>query len=272
MTFRRTGQEIKERQMMMKIRTLMGLIGSLALVAGAATPQFETVPAGANKALKAVKGKPIRTGMVFVNGHYVKSPYVLMRSGTAIFVNYNTQITGQVVPWKAFLATQGGAVAQKSAAPAQPRTAQSVDDLFADAPPPPSTTPAPAAADAAEDVEFTPNEQSQRLLKRINDRRSFFDRCLREGYVIFFGSRYAPVSVAPRLARDLLAILPEAIRDSNDGADLYGRMRGRGITYMTREICDELVENRADYSQIVERRKEMANADELNRLLQQGSR
>ena len=90
--------------------------------------------------------------------------------------------------------------------------------------------------------------------------------------MIFFGSRYAPVSVAPRLARDLLAILPEAIRDSNDGADLYGRMRGRGITYMTREICDELVENRADYSQIVERRKEMEKADELNRLLQQGSR
>ena len=262
----------KERQMKMKMKAVIGLVGVLVLAAGAAAPQFEEVPAGANKALKAVKGKPIRTGMVFVNGHYVKPPYVLMRSGTALFVNYSTQITGQVVPWKAFLATQGGASAQKPAAPAQPRTAQNVDDLFADAPPPPSKTPAPAAADVAEDVDFTPNEQSQRLLKRINDRRSFLDRRLREGYVIFFGSRYAPVSVAPRLARDLLATLPEAIRDSYDGADLYGRMRGRGITYMTREICDELVENRADYSQIVERRKEMEKADELNRLLQQGSR
>ena len=258
MTTRRAGQEIKERQMMMKIGTLMGLIGSLALVAGAATPQFEAVPAGANKALKAVKGKPIRTGMVFVNGHYVKSPYVLMRSGTAIFVNYNTQITGQVVPWKAFLATQGGAAAPKPAAPAQPRTAQSVDDLFADVPPPASAAPAPAAAtDVAEDVDFTPNDQSKRLLKRINDRRSYLDRRLREGYVIFFGSRYAPVSVAPRLARDLLAMLPEAIRDSSDGADLFGKMRGKGISYMTREICDELVENRTDYSALVERRKEI---------------
>ena len=257
----------------MKIRVVIGVIVALALAAGAAIPQFEEVPAGANKALKAVKGKPIRTGMVFVNGHYVKPPYVLMRSGTALFVNYNTQITGQVVPWKAFLATQGGAAAQRPATPAPTRTAQSVDDLFADAPPPPpKPTAAPAAADAAADVDFTPNEQSKRLLKRINDRRSYLDRKLREGDVIFFGSRYAPVSVTPRLARDLLAILPEAIRESSDGADLFGKMRGKGITYMTREICDELVENRADYSQIVERRTEMEKADELNRLLQQGVR
>jgi hypothetical protein len=254
--------------MMMKIRTLMGLIGSLALVAGAAVPQFEEVPTAANKALKAVKGKPIRTGMVFVNGRYVKPPYVLMRSGTALFANYSTQISGQVVPWKTFLATQGGAAAQKPAAPAPRRTAQSVDDLFSDAPPPPSTTPASTSASAAEEVDFTSNAQSDRLLKRINDQRSYYDRRLREGYVIFFGSRYAPVSVDPRSVRALMAMLPEAIRDSSDGADLYGRMRAKGFPYMTREICDELVENRVDYSRIVERRKEMEKADELNRLLQ----
>ena len=256
----------------MKMKTVIALMGALVLAASAARPEFEEVPAGANKALKAVKGKPIRTGMVFVNGHYVKPPYVLMRSGTALFVNYSTQITGQVVPWKAFLATQGGASAQKPAAPAQPRTAQNVDDLFADAPPPPSKTPAPAAADVAEDVDFTPNEQSQRLLKRINDRRSFLDRRLREGYVIFFGSRYAPVSVEPRSGRALMAILPEAIRDSSDGADLYGRMRAKGFPYMTRELCDELVENRVDYSRIVERRNEIEREDEVNKLLRQGVR
>ena len=36
---------------------------------------------------------------------------------------------------------------------------------------------------------------------------------------------------------------------------------------MTREICDELVESRTDYSALVERRKEMEKADELNNLL-----
>ena len=259
----------------MKVKAVIGLIGALALAVGAATPQFEEVPAAANKALKAVKGKAIRTGMVFVNGHYVKPPYVLMRSGTALFVNYNTQITGQVVPWKAFLATQGGAAAAaaKPAAPAPARPAQSVDDLFADAPPvAPAKTAAPAAANAAEDVDFTPNEQSKRLLKRINDRRSYLDRRLREGYVIFFGSRYAPVSVAPRMARALLAMLPEAIRDADDGADLLRKLRAKGINYLSREICDELVENRTDSPQIIEHRKEMEKADELNKLLQQGTR
>ncbi|MBR0506844.1 MAG: hypothetical protein IJJ84_15700, partial [Kiritimatiellae bacterium] len=88
---------------MKRICAAIGIAGALVLAAGAAAPQFEEVPAGANKALKAVKGKPIRSGMVFVNGHYVKPPYVLMRSGTALFVNHGIQITGQIVPWKAFL-------------------------------------------------------------------------------------------------------------------------------------------------------------------------
>ena len=148
-----------------------------------------------------------------------------------------------------------------------------MDDLFADAPPvAPAKTAAPAAANAAEDVDFTPNEQSKRLLKRINDRRSYLDRRLREGYVIFFGSRYAPVSVAPRMERALLAMLPEAIRDADDGADLLRKLRAKGINYLSREICDELVENRTDSPQIIEHRKEMEKADELNKLLQQGTR
>ena len=257
----------------MKMKVVVGAIGALVLAAGAAAPQFEEVPAGANKALKAVKGKPIRTGMVFVNGHYVKPPYVLMRSGTALFANSRTQITGQVVPWKTFLATQGGAAAApKPAAPAQPRTAQSVDDLFADTPPPASKPEAPATTDVAEDVDFVPNARSDRLLEQINRQRSFFDRRLRDGYVVFFGSRYAPVSVEPRSGRALMAILPEAIRDSNDGADLYARMRAKGFPYMTREICDELVENSVDYSRIVERRKEIEREDEVNKLLRQGIR
>ena len=256
----------------MKMKAVIALMGALVLAAGAARPEFEEVPAGANKALKAVKGKSIRTGMVFVNGHYVKPPYVLMRSGTALFANSRTQITGQVVPWKAVLATQGGASAPKPAAPAQPRTAQNVDDLFADTPPPASKPAAPAATDVAEEVDFIPNARSDRLLEQINRQRSFFDRRLRDGYVIFFGSRYAPVSVEPRSGRALMAILPEAIRDSSDGADLYGRMRAKGFPYMTRQICDELVENRVDYSRIVERRNEIEREDEVNKLLRQGVR
>lgn len=274
----------------MKMKAVLGLVGALAVAAAVAAPQFEPVPAGANRALKAVKGKPIRTGMVFVNGHYIKPPYVLMRSGTALFVNFTTQITDQLVPWKTFLATQGGAAAApKPAAPAsrpapapkpkpvmQVNTVQDIDDLFADTPAPaPKPAPRPARTmvvvpdepEVDDNAPFTPNDHSRRLLKRINDQRSYLDLRLREGDVIFFGSRYVTVNVTPRLARDLLAILPEAMRDVNDGTELLGRLRGKGINYLSREICEDLIENRTDYPQLIERRKEMERSDEVNRLL-----
>ena len=292
---------------MKRLSVAIGLIGLLVAVAEAAVRDFEAVPASANKYLKAVKGKPIRTGMVFVNGHYVKPPYVLMRSGTALFVNHGTQITDQVVPWRAFLATQSGVIAAQQAAaaaaaqaaaaqpvvpkrttptPARPVVVQDVDDLFDDTPPAPAPDPTPAPsvspspvapkstalsdAEAAADASFNPNEHTQVLLKRINNRRSYFDRKLREGNVIFFGSRYSPVTVEPRLVRSLLAVLPEAMREADDGAQLYAALRSKGIVYLSREVCDDLVENRQDYRQVIEHRKTITKDDELRKLLESG--
>ena len=110
------------------------LLAALAavLLADAAAPAFEKVPDAARVALKGARGKPVRKGFVFVNGHYLPPPYVVARYGTAIFVN-NVQVTGQVVPWKSFLATQPGnepAVTPAPAAPAKKATA--IDDLFDD--------------------------------------------------------------------------------------------------------------------------------------------
>ena len=301
---------------MKRLSVAIGLIGLLVVAAEAAVRDFEEVPASANKYLKDVKGKPIRTGMVFVNGHYVKPPYVLMRSGTALFVNHGTQITGQVVPWRAFLATQSGVIAAQQAAaaaaaqaaaaqaaatqtvapkrttptPARPVVVQDVDDLFDDTPPAPAPAPAPdptpapsvspppaapnstALSDAEEaaDASFKPNEHSQVLLKRINDRRSYFDRKLREGNLIFFGTRYSPVTVDPRLVRSLLAVLPEAMREANDGAQLFAALRGKGIVYLSREVCDDLVENQQDYRQLIEHRRTSAKDDELRKLIESG--
>ena len=299
---------------MKRLSVAIGLIGLLVVAAEAAVRDFEEVPASANKYLKAVKGKPIRTGMVFVNGHYVKPPYVLMRSGTALFVNHGTQITGQVVPWRAFLATQSGVIAAQQAvaaataaaaqpvapqrttpAPASPVVIQNVDDLFDDAPSTPSPSPSPASepeatstpslsshpivaqkmsalseAEAEAEASFVPNEHSRALLKRINDRRSYFDRKLREGNMIFFGSRYSPVTVDPRLVRNLLAVLPDAIREADDGAQLFATLRSKGIVYLSREVCDDLVENRQDYPKLIEYRRSIEKDDELRKLLEGG--
>ena len=83
---------------------LVLLAAALVCASVAATPKFEKVPAAAMKALQGVRGKPVISGLVFANGHYIKPPYRVARLGTAIFVN-DEQVSNQIVPWKSFLAT-----------------------------------------------------------------------------------------------------------------------------------------------------------------------
>ncbi len=267
---------------MMKQVAIALLLGLWAWVSTAASPAFEPVPAGANRALKAIKGKPIHTGLVFVNGHYVKPPYTIMRSGTALFLNYNTQITSEIVPWTKFLATQPGYEPEESeseepAPAASPAAVQSIDDLFADNPAPlPAAKPVARAKRVATVVDdnapFEHNDKSRVLLKRINDTRSYIDRKLREGNLIFFGSRYPRVNLPPRIARELMAVLPEEIRDASDGENLEARLRAKGIAYLRLEVCEDLIANRQDYLKLLDRRSGMKREYEVQSLIEQGSR
>ena len=251
------------------IRTMLfcGLL--LATLAGAAAPSFEKVPDEARIALKGTRGKPTSTGLVFVNGHYLKPPYVMARYGTAIFVN-NVQVTDQVVPWRSFLATQPGAApaaapAPAPAAPAKKTTA--IDDLFDDAPAPaekPAVESAPAAGASSS---FEMNARAKQLLKRINDQHTALNRRLRNGETCFFGKSYARVDVPQRLGRDLIAVLPEAMRDAADGADLYNRMRAKGFVFLNAQLCADLIENRVDYTELVERRKKLKEEEDLQKML-----
>ena len=246
---------------------------SAAMVAGAAAPAFEKVPDAANTALKGSRGKPVRKGMVFVNGHYLPPPYVVARYGTAIFVN-NVQVTDQIVSWKMFLATQpGGAVSVPAPAPAAPaKKATAIDDLFDDGGTPPAAA-APAAAPAEEPGggSFVANERSKQLLKRISDYRTAVNRRLLNGGTCFFGKKYARIDVPPRLARGLLDALPEAMRDAADGTDLYNRMRAKGFVFLNAGLCAELIENRADYTAMVELRRKVKEDEDLQKMLSPGS-
>ena len=246
---------------------------SAAMVAGAAAPAFEKVPDAANTALKGSRGKPVRKGMVFVNGHYLPPPYVVARYGTAIFVN-NVQVTDQIVSWKMFLATQpGGAAAAPAPAPAAPaKKATAIDDLFDDGGTPPAAA-APAAAPAEEPGggSFVANERSKQLLKRISDYRTAVNRRLLNGGTCFFGKKYARIDVPPRLARGLLDALPEAMRDAADGTDLYNRMRAKGFVFLNAELCAELIENRADYTAMLDLRRKVKEDEDLQKMLSPGS-
>lgn len=263
-----------------------------ALVVGAAPPAFEKVPNAARIALKGARGKQVRKGMVFVNGHYLPPPYVVTRYGTAIFIN-NVQVTGQIVPWKQFLATQPGYKPPPVATPAPtpapaprpapiaPKRATSIDDLFDDDVPAPAPAPAPAPVVAApapvpvaapeedvggDDITFEPNARSNMLLKRINDYRTEINKRLLNGDACFFG-RYGFVAVQQRVSRDMMNVLPEAMRDSENGAELFSRMTARGFSYLNANICADLMENRADYAALLERRRKMRADEEVLKII-----
>ncbi len=253
---------------------------ALALTAVAA-PGFEPVPEAARAALKGARGKPFSAGLLFCEGACVMPPYRVARYGTALFVN-NRQITDQVVPWARFLATQDGtAVAPpKPVAPKpaekEPAPDTANDDLFDESPATPAPAPvaatpaaAPAPAPATESVAFTENARSKALLKRINAARFEVQRKLKEGYICFYGSRYARVIVEPRVAKALLAVLPEAIRDAENGAGLAAKMRAKGFAFMNLALCEDLIRNRADYPKLRELRKVFEEEASLKRMLQE---
>jgi len=239
---------------------------ALAVVAAPSAPKFEKVPKQAMEMLKGTRGKPFSAGIVFVNGEYVKPSYRIIRYGTALYVN-DVQVTGQIVPWRTFLATQDGYQAPAKAGAEAPKPAKSVDDLFDDEPVKKPGDKPPEEPDV--EGAFAPNAKSEALLKKVNAARLEVQRKLKDGYIVFFGVRYARVMVEPRVARSLLAVLPEAIRDATDGAELAATLRGKGFPFMGRALCDDLVGHRADYLKLVERRTKIREEDRLQKMFDQ---
>ena len=257
----------------MKKKTYI-LLAALAtgLLADAAPPTFEKVPDAARTALKGSRGRPVRKGFVFVNGHYLAPPYTVARYGTAIFVN-NVQMTDQIVPWKAFLATQPGNAPAAASAPSAPaKKTTEIDDLFDDDNSSAKAKPTSAKTEkTGGDEAFELNARANQLLKRINDYRTDVNRRLLNGETCFFGKGYPRVDVPQRLGNRLLNALPEAMRDATDGTDLCNRMRGQGFVFFTANLCADLIENRADYTALIERRRKVKEDEDLKKMLSTGA-
>ena len=233
---------------------------ALAMTAWAvfAAPPFEKVPEQALQMLKGAVGKPQESGLVFANGRYIQPPYRVARMGTAIFIN-DVQVTDQVNSWRKCLATQPSAAGKIVARSADDGEAKSLDELFAD-------DEEGEEKEHAEAIPFSPNAKSAVLLKEIDSYRADIQRKLREGNFIFFGSRYARVIVEPRVAKSLLAVLPEAMREADDGVDMEVRLRAKGIVFLNRTVCSDLLEHRPDYLKLVERRKYLNDQARLNEM------
>lgn len=287
----------------MRLSRLGIVTAFLALTAALTAGAFPEIPRESVKALRITRGKSFFGGAVFVNGKYLAPPYVVERWGTGIRIN-KIQVSGQVVDWGDFLKTQPGAQsAAVSSAPAvapepAPKTVEeppapaaeenedesSLDDLFGDEPKPKKKAAArkgrkpPVAKQAAKpqtsepavtspDVEFSPNDASKALLKRINSMRTDIDRILRGGGFICFGDRYSQVTGDARTLSELLEKLPELQQGSPDFQSFYAGMRAAHFVYLNEGVCEDLFANRIDYRPLKELRAKLKQEKELNQVL-----
>ena len=134
------------------------LTGAVILAAACANA-FTPIPKESAKALGATKGKPVKTGLVFVNGKFLRPPYVVERWGVGIRIN-KTPVTGQVIAWTDLLKTQDPS-AITTEAPAEGDAPPADGAEVGEIPPPPADEPpAEATSESAEadSVETMPAE------------------------------------------------------------------------------------------------------------------
>lgn len=274
-----------------------------ALVAVFAQADFAPNPKGAVKALKVEKGKPFRTGMVFVDGKYIPPPYTVERYGLVLRIN-KIQVTGPVIPWEEFVKTQEGVKVTKNVSgeageaaaetPAEPEPEIEDDydsdegdllsDLFDDEPVVKKSSSGGAKKKAAKakprkpvvtvtysfDGEFQHNDTTKALLKKISQSRTEVDAILRKGGFICFGSDYSRVTGDSGTARIVLNKLPGLMQTSPDARSLAAGVRASGISFFPDALCRDLYRNRVDYRKLLERQKAVKDEEKVNALINRG--
>ena len=280
----------------MRARTVLSLLAAgLSMFACAA---LQPNPKGAVKALKVTKGKPFKTGLVFIEGKYVPPPYTIERYGLVLRVN-KLQATSPVIPWEEFIKTQegvsvsktttGGATGAADAAAPEPEPEPEPEilpdeddplaDLFDDEPSVKKSTPKKKAYKPRPrkptvvttytfDGEFTPNDTTKALLGKINQSRTDVDALLRQGGFVFFGADYSRVTGDAGTAKMLLMKLPEIMKTSQSAAALRQAVRAAGFTFIPDELCRDLYQNRVDYIKLLERQRAVKEEAEMNALLE----
>ena len=243
---------------------------------------FPSIPKASAKALGATKGKPFESGLVFVNGKYVKPPYVVERWGTGIRIN-GRKVTGQVIDWTEFIKTQSGVKVTTTTAPASSPVAvaepvdddTSLDDLFDDVesgakkgkkkasrPRKPQST-----TSYSFDGDFTMNAASKALLEKLNAARTDVDKLLRSGGFVFFGDGYSRVSGDSAMTEKILKTLPDALRKCESASGLMTDLRDAGFVFFSEALCQDLYKNRVGYPQLAERRDRWQQDAQVQKLL-----
>ena len=275
---------------------------AMALAASVAWAEFQPNPKGAVKALKVTKGKPFRTGLVFIDGKYIPPPYTVERYGLVLRVN-KIQATGPVIPWEEFVKTQAGVKVTKTtsggepaaegdaSAEAEPEPEPEIEllsddddplaDLFDDEPSAKKSSPKRKAYKPKPrkpvvtttytlEGEFVPNDTTKALLAKINQARTDVDAKLRQGGFVCFGSDYTRVTGDERTAKMLLMKLPDIMKTCKSAAELRSAVRSNGFTFMPDALCRDLYLNKVDYIKLLERQKSIKEEADMKALLGDG--
>jgi len=249
------------------------------------------VPKEAVKALQITKGKPCKTGVVFMDGKYIAPPYVVKRYGTAIMIN-DVQVTAPLVAWDEFVKTQSGVQVTRTETPAavmpepveEPEVEESVEDdpladLFDDDPKPAAKKspakkkrvrkpPKPTVTTTySMEGDFVMNDASKALVEKINRYRTDVNARLMKGGFIFFGSNYSRVSGEARETKRLLETLPGLMRTCTSGSQLFAELRGKNFFYLTEPIANDLYRNKYLYPQIEAHARQLGENDKLDSLM-----
>lgn len=259
------------------------IVVAVSFVAAAALA-FPSVPKASAKALGVTRGKSFTSGLVFINGKYVKPPYVVERWGTGLRIN-GRKISGEVIGWNEFIKTQAGVKVTKTAAPAasaapaveQTEDESSLDDLFDDAEKGAKKggkksaraprKPAQPSVTYSFDGEFAPNATTKALVEKINAARTDIDKKLRIGGFFFFGDGYSRVAGDAGTAWKILKTLPEAQRDNESAAALASALRSAGFVFLSDALCQDLFRNRVDYRALMDRRDSWQQDAQVEKLL-----
>jgi len=266
---------------------------AVAFAAALAQAAFAPNPKGAAKALKATKGKPFKSGMVFVDGKYMPPPYTVERYGLVLRINQQ-QVTGPVIPWEEFAKTQegvkvtktqvGGDASQAASEELDPEPEEDLmsddddplSDLFDDEPvtkkskkkssykaKPKKPT---VVTTYTFEGEFVPNDTTKALVNKINQTRAEVETVLRQGGFVCFGS-YPRVTGDAGTARIVLDKLPGLMQTAPNAKALAQGIRASGISFFSDELCRDLYRNRVDYRALLERQKAAKEEEQMNALI-----
>ena len=279
------------------MKTKIAAMLAFALAASLAFAAFQPNPKGAVKALKVTKGKPFKTGVVFVEGKYIPPPYTIERYGLVLRVN-KIPVTGPVIPWEEFVKTQEGVTVSKTTSGGDPTDGAASEpepepepepellsddddplaDLFDDEPSAKKSAPKKrtfkpkprkpvVTTTYTLDGDFVPNDTTRALVAKINQARTDVDAQLRRGGFVCFGSDYSRVTGDAGTTKMLLAKLPEIMKTSKSAGELRAAVRASGFTFIPDALCRDLFLNRVDYVKLLERQKAMKEEAEMNALL-----